>query len=138
MVPLFAFVFLVALEIDYSIFLISRIREETLVRGTRWAVLVGLRVTGGVITSAGIVLAATFAALAVIPLLFLLQIAFLVGFGVLLDALVVRSFLVPGLFYDLGKVVWWPSRLARRDEANLPGPSPASASERRAPRVGTV
>jgi RND superfamily putative drug exporter len=138
-VPLFAFVFLVALGIDYSIFLVSRIREETLVRGTRWAVLVGLRVTGGVITSAGIVLAATFAALAVIPLLFLLQIAFLVAFGVLLDALVVRSFLVPGLFYDLGKVVWWPSRLARRDEASLPGPAPAAnASERPAARAGTA
>lgn len=127
-VPLFAFVFLVALGIDYTIFLVSRIREETPARGTRWAVLVGLRVTGGVITSAGIVLAATFAALAVIPLLFLAQIAFLVAFGVLLDALVVRSFLVPGLFYDIGKAVWWPSRLARRDEANLPVPDGRAAA----------
>lgn len=114
-VPLFGFVFLVALGIDYNIFLTSRIREETPSRGTRPAVLFALRVTGGVITSAGVVLAATFAALAVIPLLFLAQIAFIVAFGVLLDALVVRSFLVPGLFYDLGRVVWWPSRLARRD-----------------------
>jgi putative drug exporter of the RND superfamily len=121
-VPLFAFVFLVALGIDYTIFLVSRIREETPTRGTRWAVLVALRVTGGVITSAGVVLAATFAALAVIPLLFLAQIAFLVAFGVLLDALVVRSLLVPGLFFDIGKRVWWPSGLARRDEANLPVP----------------
>ncbi|MDA0700516.1 MAG: MMPL family transporter, partial [bacterium] len=112
-VPLFAFVFLVALGIDYNIFLTSRIREEALTRGTRPAVLVGLRVTGGVITSAGIVLAATFAALAVIPLLFLVQIAFIVAFGVLVDALVVRSFLVPGLLYDIGPRVWWPSRLAR-------------------------
>ena len=127
-VPLFAFVFLVALGIDYTIFLVSRIREETPARGTRWAVLVALRVTGGVITSAGVVLAATFAALAVIPLLFLAQIAFLVAFGVLLDALVVRSFLVPGLFYDMGKVVWWPSRLARRDEANLPVPDGRAAA----------
>jgi RND superfamily putative drug exporter len=127
-VPLFAFVFLVALGIDYTIFLVSRIREETPARGTRWAVLVALRVTGGVITSAGVVLAATFAALAVIPLLFLAQIAFLVAFGVLLDALVVRSFLVPGLFYDMGKVVWWPSRLARRDEAHLPVPDGRAAA----------
>ncbi len=127
-VPLFAFVFLVALGIDYTIFLVTRIREETPARGTRWAVLVALRVTGGVITSAGVVLAATFAALAVIPLLFLAQIAFLVAFGVLLDALVVRSFLVPGLFYDMGKAVWWPSRLARRDEANVPVPAGRAAA----------
>jgi putative drug exporter of the RND superfamily len=116
-VPLFAFVFLVALGIDYNIFLTSRIREEALTRGTRPAVLVGLRVTGGVITSAGIVLAATFAALAVIPLLFLVQIAFIVAFGVLVDALVVRSFLVPGLLYDIGARVWWPSRLSRAESA---------------------
>jgi putative drug exporter of the RND superfamily len=114
-VPLFAFVFLVALGIDYNIFLTSRIREEAITRGTRPAVLVGLRTTGGVITSAGVVLAATFAALAVIPLLFLAQLAFIVAFGVLLDALVVRSFLVPGLLYDLGRRSWWPSRLARAD-----------------------
>jgi len=119
-VPLFAFVFLVALGIDYNIFLTSRVREEALVRGTRPAVIVGLRVTGGVITSAGIVLAATFAALAVIPLLFLAQIAFIVAFGVLVDALVVRSFLVPGLLYDIGARVWWPSRLAREAPAVVP------------------
>lgn len=119
-VPLFAFVFLVALGIDYNIFLTSRVREEALVRGTRPAVIVGLRVTGGVITSAGIVLAATFAALAVIPLLFLAQIAFIVAFGVLVDALVVRSFLVPGLLYDIGARVWWPSRLAREASGGVP------------------
>lgn len=124
-VPLFAFVFLVALGIDYNIFLTSRVREEALARGTRPAVIVGLRVTGGVITSAGIVLAATFAALAVIPLLFLAQIAFIVAFGVLVDALVVRSFLVPGLLYDIGPRVWWPSRLAR-EAANQAGPSGAA------------
>lgn len=114
-VPLFGFVFLVALGIDYNIFLSSRVREEALRYGTRPGVLRGLRLTGGVITSAGIVLAATFAALAVIPILFLAQIAFIVAFGVLLDALVVRSFLVPALLYDVGKAVWWPSRLARTD-----------------------
>ncbi len=127
-VPLFGFVFLVALGIDYNIFLTSRIREEALTRGTRPAVLVGLRVTGGVITSAGIVLAATFAALAVIPLLFLAQIAFIVAFGVLVDALVVRSFLVPGLLYDIGARVWWPSRLAR-SEGPPPGAQPAPAGD---------
>jgi len=92
-------------------------------------VLVGLRVTGGVITSAGIVLAATFAALAVIPLLFLVQIAFIVAFGVLVDALVVRSFLVPGLLYDIGPRVWWPSRLARSEPP--PAVSAATANPAR-------
>ncbi|WP_026875484.1 MMPL family transporter [Jiangella gansuensis] len=109
-VPLFAFVFLVALGIDYNIFLMSRVREESLELGTRPGVLRGLAVTGGVITSAGLVLAATFSALAVIPILFLAQIAFLVAFGVLLDTFVVRSLLVPALAYDLGSRVWWPSR----------------------------
>ena len=89
--PLYAFVFLVALGIDYNIFLMTRIREESFRRGTRPGILKGLAVTGGVITSAGIVLAATFSALGVIPILFLAQIAFLVAFGVLLDTIVVRS-----------------------------------------------
>ncbi|MFD3688228.1 MMPL family transporter [Nocardiopsis sp. NPDC058631] len=109
-VPLFAFVFLVALGIDYSIFLMSRAREETLVHGHREGVLRALAVTGGVITSAGVVLAVTFAALAVIPLLFLLQLAFLVAFGVLVDALIVRTLLVPALSLDVGSRVWWPGR----------------------------
>ena len=112
-VPLFAFVFLVALGIDYNIFLMTRVREEAAGFGHREGVLRGLTVTGGVITSAGVVLAATFAALAVVPLLFLLQLAFLVAFGVLLDALVVRSLLVPALSLDVGRAMWWPSRLAR-------------------------
>ncbi|MEO6145404.1 MAG: MMPL family transporter [Dermatophilaceae bacterium] len=113
--PLYAFVFLVALGIDYSIFLMTRVREESAERGTRPGILVGLAVTGGVITSAGIVLAATFSALAIIPLVFLVQIAFIVAFGVLLDTLVVRSLLVPALGYDLGRRIWWPSRLGRQD-----------------------
>ena len=108
-VPLFAFVFLVALGIDYNIFLMTRVREESLRYGTRPGIIRGLAVTGGVITSAGIVLAATFAALGVIPVLFLAQIAFIVAFGVLLDTIVVRSLLVPALAYDLGAVIWWPS-----------------------------
>ncbi len=96
-VPLYGFVFLVALGVDYNIFLMSRVREETLVHGTRRGILRGLVATGGVITSAGLVLAATFAALGVIPILFLAQIAFIVAFGVLLDTFVVRSLLVPAL-----------------------------------------
>ena len=113
-VPLYGFVFLVALGIDYNIFLMTRVREESLAHGTREGVLRGLSITGGVITSAGLVLAATFAALSVIPILFLVQLAFIVAFGVLLDTFVVRSLLVPALAYDLGKVIWWPSKLWRR------------------------
>ncbi|EHR53382.1 putative RND superfamily drug exporter [Saccharomonospora marina XMU15] len=112
-VPLFAFVFLVALGIDYNIFLMTRVREETLAWGTREGTLRGLTVTGGVITSAGVVLAATFSALAVLPILFLAQMAFIVAFGVLLDTFIVRSLLVPALTIDIGPKVWWPSRLAR-------------------------
>ncbi|HWK78190.1 MMPL family transporter [Microbacterium sp.] len=112
-VPLYGFVFLVALGIDYNIFLMTRVREEALKHGTREGVLRGLSVTGGVITSAGLVLAATFAALSVIPILFLLQLAFIVAFGVLLDTLVVRSLLVPALAYDIGRAIWWPSALRR-------------------------
>ena len=108
---LIGFVFLVALGIDYSIFLMTRVREEAIKQGTHPGVLKGLSVTGGVITSAGVVLAATFAALGVVPILFLAQIAFIVAFGVLLDTLVVRSLLVPALVYDLGPRTWWPSRL---------------------------
>lgn len=112
-VPLYGFVFLVALGVDYNIFLMSRVREEALAHGSRQGVLRGLTTTGGVITSAGVVLAATFAALMVIPLAFLVQIAFIVAFGVLLDTLVVRSLLVPALMLDIGPRAWWPSALAR-------------------------
>ncbi|MET9367480.1 MMPL family transporter [Streptomyces griseoflavus] len=117
-VPLYGFVFLVALGVDYNIFLMSRVREESLRHGARQGVLRGLVSTGGVITSAGVVLAATFAALGVIPLAFLAQVAFIVAFGVLLDTLVVRSLLVPALALDLGPVAWWPGRISReRKEA---------------------
>ncbi|QSZ52643.1 MMPL family transporter [Paenarthrobacter sp. AT5] len=112
-VPLFGFVFLVALGVDYNIFLMSRVREESLKHGTRPGILRGLGVTGGVITSAGVVLAATFAALGVIPIMFLVQLAFIVAFGVLLDTVLVRSLLVPALAYDIGDKVWWPSKLSR-------------------------
>ncbi|WP_394620382.1 MMPL family transporter [Lentzea sp. JNUCC 0626] len=110
-VPLFGFVFLVALGIDYNIFLMTRVREETQQLGTVEGTLRGLSLTGGVITSAGVVLAATFAALAVLPILFLTQIAFIVAFGVLLDTLLVRSLLVPALSVDIGGRIWWPSKL---------------------------
>lgn len=113
--PLFAFVFLVALGVDYNIFLMTRVREESLSHGTRDGVLRGLAVTGGVITSAGVVLAATFAVLGVLPLVFLSEVGFAVAFGVLLDTIVVRSILVPALAHDLGRTIWWPSALARRD-----------------------
>lgn len=113
--PLFAFVFLVALGIDYNIFLMSRVREESVKRGTRSGVLRGLVVTGGVITSAGVVLAATFSALAVLPLVVLVEIGVAVAIGVLLDTIVVRSLLVPALSYDIGRKVWWPGALSRAD-----------------------
>lgn len=107
-VPLFGFVFLVALSIDYSIFLMTRVREEARRHGTREGVRTGLAVTGGVITSAGLVLAATFSALVVIPLLFLAQLAFIVAVGVLIDTFVVRTLLLPGLVTTIGHRVWWP------------------------------
>lgn len=123
-VPLYGFVFLVALGVDYNIFLMSRVREESLVHGTRKGILRGLVATGGVITSAGLVLAATFAALGVIPILFLAQLAFIVAFGVLLDTFVVRSLLVPALSYDIGRAIWWPSKLWRRGP-EVTGTAPA-------------
>ncbi|MDT0164292.1 MMPL family transporter [Actinotalea sp. AC32] len=125
-VPLYAFVFLVALGIDYSIFLMTRVREESLVHGTREGVRRGLAVTGGVITSAGVVLAATFGALAVLPLLFLVQLAFLVALGVLVDTLVVRTLLVPGLVHDIGRASWWPW-LTRMPKDPTPAPPTTSA-----------
>ena len=113
--PLFAFVFLVGLGIDYNIFLMTRVREETQRYGTRSGMVRGLAVTGAVITSAGIVLAGTFSVLAILPLVFLTEIGFVIAFGVLLDALLVRSVLVPALVLDVGPRIWWPSRLAQTD-----------------------
>lgn len=123
-VPLFGFVFLVALGIDYNIFLMTRAREETATVGTRKGILKALTVTGGVITSAGLVLAATFSALAVLPLLFLFQIAFIVAVGVLIDTFIVRSLLVPGLVMEVGPPIWWPSRLAKIKDEDEPPAEP--------------
>jgi RND superfamily putative drug exporter len=110
---LIGFVFLVALGIDYNIFLMTRAREESMRHGARDGVLRALAVTGGVITSAGLVLAATFGALTVLPLVLLIQLGFLVGFGVLLDTFVVRTLLVPAAVHLTGDKVWWPSALAK-------------------------
>jgi RND superfamily putative drug exporter len=114
--PLLAFIFLVALGVDYNVFLMARTREEALRHGTRHGMLRGLAVTGGVITSAGIVLAGTFTMLATLPLKTLTELGFTIAFGVLLDTFVVRSVLVPALVFDIGPRVWWPNALARREE----------------------
>ena len=111
--PLFAFVFLVALGIDYNIFLMTRVREETIKSGTHRGMLAGLAATGGVITSAGLILAGTFATLGTLPLVILTEIGFTVALGVLLDTLIVRSVLVTALTLDVGRHIWWPSKLAR-------------------------
>src|SRR5690349_19383766 len=113
--PLLCFVFLVALGIDYNIFLMARVREEAFRHGTREGMLRGLAVTGAVITSAGIVLAGTFSALAVLPLIFLTEIGFVIAVGVLLDTFVVRSVVVPALTFSLGSRIWWPSRLQHEE-----------------------
>jgi putative drug exporter of the RND superfamily len=139
--PLYAFIFLVALGIDYNIFLMARVREETHRHGTRQGMLRGLAVTGGVITSAGIVLAGTFSVLAILPLVFLTEIGFVIAFGVLLDTFVVRSVLVPALVLDVGPSVWRPSRLARaegggpggRVEAAAPGADDDASRNGRVP-----
>ncbi|TYK49437.1 MMPL family transporter [Actinomadura decatromicini] len=111
--PLLAFIFLVALGVDYNIFLMHRVREESQALGTRRGIRRGLTVTGGVITSAGLVLAATFASMVTLPLVFMVEMGFAVAFGVLLDTLVVRSLLLPALSYDIGRRIWTPGRLAK-------------------------
>jgi RND superfamily putative drug exporter len=117
--PLWVFVFLVALGIDYNIFLMTRVHEEAGRHGTARGALVGLAATGGVITSAGLVLAGTFVALATLPLVFVTEIGFAVAFGVLLDTFVVRSVLVTALNLDVGRWMWWPSSLYRKPDVDL-------------------
>ena len=124
--PLFVFVFLVALGVDYNIFLMTRVREEASRRDARRGALAGLAATGGVITSAGFVLAGTFAVLATIPATFLAELGFAIAFGILLDTIVVRSVLVTALNLDLGRWMWWPSKLAHK-----PDPAPAELSQER-------
>ncbi|HWB38338.1 MAG TPA: MMPL family transporter, partial [Rugosimonospora sp.] len=126
--PLFVFVFLVALGIDYNIFLMTRVREETPRHGTRRAALIGLGATGGVITSAGLVLAGTFTVLATLPLTAFAEIGFAVAFGVLLDTIIVRSVLVTALTLDIGRHIWWPSRLARVPDEAVPAAAAEPAS----------
>ncbi|MQA74662.1 MAG: MMPL family transporter [Solirubrobacterales bacterium] len=136
--PLFAFIFLVALGVDYNIFLMARVREETQREGTRLGTIRGLAVTGAVITSAGLVLAGTFATLAVLPLVFLTEIGFTVAVGVLIDTFLVRTLLVPALVLEVGDRVWWPSALANlarrrsreREQEVSPRPQVVTESER--------
>ena len=123
--PLFVFVFLVALGIDYNIFLMTRVREEAMQFGTRRGALIGLAATGGVITSAGLVLAGTFSVLATLPVVAFAEIGFAVALGVLLDTLIVRSVLVTALNLDVGRFMWWPSSLANKRD---PERSPAHAA----------
>src|SRR5215471_9421191 len=125
--PLFVFVFLVALGIDYNIFLMTRVREEARHRDARHGAITGLAATGGVITSAGFVLAGTFAVLASLSSTITTEIGFAVAFGILLDTIVVRSVLVTALNLDIGRWMWWPSRLA-----HTPDPTPAQLSHERA------
>jgi putative drug exporter of the RND superfamily len=120
--PLFVFVFLVALGIDYNIFLMTRVREESVRSGTRRGALIGLSATGGVITSAGLVLAGTFAVLGTLPLVAFAEIGLAVALGVILDTVVVRSVLVTALTLDLGRHMWWPSKLSRRPDGAQPEP----------------
>jgi RND superfamily putative drug exporter len=123
------FVFLVALGIDYNIFLMTRVREEAHTYGTRHGALLGLAATGGVITSAGFVLAGTFAVLGTLPVTAFAQIGFAVAFGVLLDTLVVRSVLVTALNLELGDRIWWPNKPpARRSDRAQPQPVEVLAS----------
>ncbi|WP_341716813.1 MMPL family transporter [Micromonospora sp. FIMYZ51] len=119
-VPLLAFVFLVALGVDYNIFLVTRAREDARRVGTREGMLSALRVTGGVITSAGILLAAVFALLGVLPLITLTQIGIIVCLGVLLDTLLVRTVVVPALTFLLGERFWWPGRIKPASQVEQP------------------
>ncbi|REJ04980.1 MMPL family transporter [Microbacterium bovistercoris] len=116
-VPLLAFLFLVALGVDYTIFLVHRARTEAAVTGTREGMVAALAATGGVITSAGVVLAGVFAALGMLPLVTLGQIGLIVGIGVLVDTLVVRTLVVPALFSVIGDRMWWPGRVRRESPA---------------------
>ena len=107
--PLFAFLFLTALGVDYTIFLVTRTREETVRHGTRDGMIRAVSATGGVITSAGIVLAAVFCVLGVLPLIVMAQLGIIVGLGILLDTFIVRTLVIPALFELIGDRIWWPA-----------------------------
>jgi RND superfamily putative drug exporter len=107
--PLFAFLFLAALGVDYTIFLVTRAREEAARHGARDGMVLAVSATGGVITSAGIVLAAVFCVLGVLPLIVLTQLGIIVGLGILLDTFVVRTLVIPALFALVGDRIWWPA-----------------------------
>jgi putative drug exporter of the RND superfamily len=117
--PLFVFVFLVALGIDYNIFLMTRVHEEAKQWGTRRGALIGLSATGGVITSAGLVLAGTFAVLGTLPLTFLAELGFAVAIGILIDTIIVRAVLVTALTLDIGRWVWWPHKLMHKRDVDV-------------------
>lgn len=131
--PLFAFLFLVALGVDYTIFLVTRAREETPEHGTKKAIVRAVALTGGVITSAGVVLAAVFAVLGVLPLVTLTQLGIIVGLGILLDTFVVRTLVIPAAFTLVGRRVWWPSKLWR-----ITDPDPAASAQEPTPHAGVA
>ena len=134
--PLYAFVFLVALGVDYTIFLVTRAREDSAREGTASGIYTALAATGGVITSAGVLLAAVFAALGVLPLVVLAQIGVIVCIGVLLDTLIVRTLVVPAVVQLLGERFWWPARPAKNANGTSPAPSAADDADGRARPVG--
>jgi RND superfamily putative drug exporter len=131
--PIFVFVFLVALGVDYNIFLMTRVHEEAKRFGTRRGVLIGLSATGGVITSAGLVLAGTFAVLTTIPLVFIIELGFAVAVGVLIDTFLVRAILVTALALDIGRWIWWPSKLIHQPDVPEAEPVPAASTTAPAP-----
>ncbi|MGH2906387.1 MAG: MMPL family transporter [Solirubrobacterales bacterium] len=136
-IPLFVFIFLVALGVDYNIFLMARVREEVILHGPREGMRRGLIVTGGVITSAGIVLAGTFFVLAAMPITMLTEIGFAIGIGVLFDALVVRTALVPALGFMFGRTFWWPSPLSHAQPlAHRPAPDAGEDFTWVGPQIG--
>ncbi|HCT78111.1 MAG TPA: hypothetical protein DGT23_16340, partial [Micromonosporaceae bacterium] len=130
--PLFAFVFLVALGVDYNIFLMTRVREEAGKLGHKAGTLRGLSVTGGVITSAGLVLAGTFAVLGTLPLTFLAELGFAVAIGVLIDTIIIRAVLVTSLTLDIGRWMWWPHKLMHKRDVDAD-----EAGTERAPALAT-
>ena len=129
--PLFALLFLIALGVDYTIFLVTRAREETAEHGTGEGMVRAVSATGGVITSAGIVLAAVFCVLGVLPLIVLTQVGLIVGLGILLDTFVVRTLVIPALFALIGPVIWWPSGTDDRAPQSPHGPAAAIGGRHR-------